>query len=265
MNRFSLSLAGILVFWMSTTPASAAVVFSDGVFNDLDWSGQQFLDGSFVVLQVGSGGNPNEYQRIDLTNLDSGQSAIVVNLKTGAVYDPSISGAISSIDFSFDLFFLGGSPGTSVVGYRLALEQSGSFFYSGPGTSFVGVAQGPGNGLPGSGWDSFSFSGLSANDFVRLSGTSQLDFSATGAPITFGYLAITGMSLPNVVDGSTTSGIDNWNVRVTPVPEPTTMLLLGIGLTGAVCTRVVRAGSSKPQQDEWHATGSEATRRSVLT
>jgi hypothetical protein len=239
--RTLFSLVVFFVFAMALPGRVEAVVFFDEVFNDADWTAQQFLDGNFSAFQVAAGGNPDEFRQIDLSNLDTGQNIIAVDTRTGAVYDPTVSGAIASIDFSFDVNFLGGTAGTRVVGYRLALEQAGSRYFSGPGGAFLGVAQGPGNGLPGNSWDPFAFAGLTAANFVNLSGPNALDFSSTGAPIAFGYLATTGMSLPNVDNGGTSSGIDNWFVGVTPIqdggglgviPEPTSMLLFGLGGLG---------------------------------
>ncbi len=245
MQQMKLFVLTVFVFIALTSNSWASVVFSDGVFSDSHWIGQKFLSGSFSSFQTPAGGNPNEFRQMNVSGLNSFQSIIVVDKNTTAVYDPGVSGGISAIDFSFDLKFLGGTSGTSVVGYRLALEQSGSVYHSGPGLSFVGLAQGPGDGLAGTTWDPFSFSGLTAADFINTAGgPNTLDFSASGDPITFGYLATTGMSLPGVVDGGTSSGIDNWSVKVTPfettaspVPEPASLVLLGGGLFGMLLKR----------------------------
>ena len=189
---------------------SLAQTYSDTVFNNADWTVQQFLTGSFSTAQVATGGNPDHFRRTEHSALNTGQSIILMHFKPSAVYDPKVSGAIQSIDFSFDLKFLGGSTGTSQVGYRLAVRQADALYFSLPQ---LGVAQGPGSGLPGAGWSPFSFKGLVASNFARYGGTGTIDFSANGPPITFGYLTTNTVT----ADGtSTTSGIDNWFVNVSP-------------------------------------------------
>ena len=153
----------------------------------------------------------------------------MVNLLNSAVYNPSVSGAISSIDISFDAKFLGGSTGTSQIAFRLAFEQGSTIFV--PLT--VGVAQGPGNGQPGAAFQSFSFSAFTAADFVTIPtpGSGTPDFSNSGAPITFGYVTSDTVNLDNAF---VMGGIDNWSVTVHPaanVPDPSnSLLLLSLGL-----------------------------------
>jgi len=208
ITRVYISVA--LLAWAATSRA-APVTFSDGVFSNANWTAQKLLNGTFSSFQVASGGNPGEFRETDHLSLNTGQSIFVVNLRTSAVYNPTVSGAISSIDISFDAKFLGGSTGTSQMSFRLAFEQNGSIFV--PLT--IGTAQGPGNGQPGTTFQSFSFSGFTAADFTKLSGSGSLDFSSSGAPITFGYMTDDTVNLDNAfVKG----GIDNWVVTVHPLP-----------------------------------------------
>ena len=99
----------------------------------------------------------------DRTGLNTGQSIYEVNLLNSSVYNPSVSGAINSIDISFDAKFLGGSTRHESDGFMVAFEQGSTIFV--PLT--VGVAQGPGNSQ-GPPFQSFSFSGFSAADFVTI-------------------------------------------------------------------------------------------------
>jgi hypothetical protein len=218
-----------------TNSQAASVSFFDGTFEEANWSSQKFLDGNATDFQVATGGNPGSFRETVLSDLNNGQFIIVVELSEPSVYDPSTQGAITSIDFAFDLKFLGGSAGTSIVGYRLALKQNDSLFYSrdfdpNDPALLLGVAMGPGDGAPSAAWEHFAFSGVTVAEFSRQSGSATLDFSAGGAPITFGFLAVTGVDRDNT---STQSGIDNWEVTVnTVVPIPATSLLAGSGLLG---------------------------------
>lgn len=214
---------------------AASVSFTDDTFVEAEWSSQQFLSGTAASVQVATGGNPGQFRQTGLSGLDNGQSIIAVQLHSPSVYDPASQGAIASIDFAFDLKFLGGSAGTSVVGYRLALKQNDSLFFSrdfdpDDPALLLGVATGPGDGAPGLTWEHFSFSGVTVAEFKQQSGTSTLDFSASGAPITFGFLTVTGVDRD---DTSTQSGIDNWAVTVNAVvPLPAAVWLAGSGLLG---------------------------------
>lgn len=202
---------------------AGSVTFFDGTFADADWSVQAFLDGTVSSLQVGAGGNPGEFRQTEHANLDTGQSILVAHLHAPAVYDPAADGEIAAIDLALDVKFLGGSTGTLQVGYRLLAEQGGSLFVGGASA----VAMGPGDGAPAASWESFAVPGLVATDFTLLDGSGDLDFSAAGAPITFGFHTSNTVTLDGT---STLSGIDNWSVAVHAVPEPVRELLFVTGL-----------------------------------
>jgi len=223
------SISAVAFLAWTAISQAAPVTFSDGVFSDADWTAQKILDGAFSSFQVATGGNPGEFRETDHLNLNTGQSIFVVNLRTSAVYNPSITGAISSIDISFDAKFLGGSTGTSQFSVRLAFEQGGIIFV--PLT--VGTALGPGNGQPGLAFQSFSLPGFTPTDFVTIGPSGSLDFSSSGAPITFGYVTSDTLQADN---GFVKGAVDNWSVTVHPsngtsVPEfSSSFLLFGLSL-----------------------------------
>ncbi len=192
-----------------------ALLLEDGVFQPGNWTEVVIFDDTpagavFAVDQVQTGGNPGEFRRT--RHAIAGGSIVLGHLHNTAIYDPSVSGSIVALSFSFDLRFLGGSAGTSQVGYRLLLEQDGFFYFS----NEFGIAQGPGNGFPGA-WTPFAFFGLGASSFQPLSAGSPAhpNFSSSGSVIRFGFLTTNTASVPIDV----LSGIDNWTVTVTNVAD----------------------------------------------
>jgi hypothetical protein len=218
----------ILALALAPLPAPGLTI-SDDTFAETDWSATEVLDTSgsatFTTSQQLAGGNPDAYRQTTHSIPGAGQSIILSHVFSGAQHDPASSGVIESLDFSLDVRFVGGSEGTSQVGYQLVLVQDGNH-YRAPLTAGA-VALGEGNGVPGT-WSSFSFPGLSAADFTRLlgSGPETPDFSRTGTPLSFGYLT-QNTAIDTAI--ATSSGIDNWSVEI-HVPEPGAAALMGCAL-----------------------------------
>jgi hypothetical protein len=213
-------------FVLTTTPlvASAApVVFFDGTFLDGDWTTSVVpsgVGGSGSAGQAASGGNPDFFREISITlvmpTADIGAQVDVVSIKPSAVYDPASQAAIAFIDYSEDAILLDGSGNGHAL--TLALEQAGVIYAGLPRLV-----------SPDSEWTPKSILGLVASDFRRVGGTGQPDFSATGAPIAFGFWRAFSSPAGNSA-GTRIGGIDNWTVTVHPVPEPSSALLIGLGI-----------------------------------
>jgi hypothetical protein len=135
-----LILAGSALAFASA--ARADVALSDGTFNNSDWSITTVNNGGnggteTNVGQVATGGNPGAYRQFTQTvNASPGagvESAVLAfNESANSTYDPSISGAISSIDFRLDDKVLG-LVNTGLgegVGEGAALIQNGIIYYS---------------------------------------------------------------------------------------------------------------------------------------
>jgi hypothetical protein len=78
-----------------------SISFSDGIFTDSDWTLENMPLGVTAQsgAQVVSGGNPGEFRQV---NTISNSFTYMANLRTAFTYDPSVSGAISFIDWGID-------------------------------------------------------------------------------------------------------------------------------------------------------------------
>jgi len=209
MFRSVLAAAVCAVLLPAST--SFAVSFADGVFDPVDWSVVVTGAGTANHVQELTGGNPDEY--IKITNrptASSGSTVLGFHLHSGFVYDPSVSGAIGSIEWSLDVMNVALGH---LVG--LAISQGGSL--SGPG-SFVTSPFGIG------GWVGTGPTVLTPGDLP-----AGLDLSATGDPLTFGIFAANTFD-PAAGDTDNIVGYDNLSVTVNPVPEPGSLVVLGLAL-----------------------------------
>ena len=225
-------LIALVPFLFAATQVSAGtVIFSDQVFNDVDWSlTVQDLDngGTVVASQQSSGGNPGEYRQIVNSLFPTstpGESSGVwgFHIKTSAVYNPSTDGEISSLDYFEDSIMFPPVFGDGQAS-GAALMQNGNFYYSIP---LLTTSQ--------SGWTSQSLLSLTAlNFFNLLDSTDKPDFSSSGGAITLGFFrANTTRGTGYVTD----NGIDNWSIAIhtpspNPVPVPAAVWLFGTALIG---------------------------------
>lgn len=196
--------------------ARADVTYSDGAFVTSTWGFEIVGTGTSVPSQVVSGGNPGSYRQINQTVAqNSGWFYAFSRYGTSLAtrYEPATQGAIQSVDFSIQAQTIS-VQGGQIPGLAWGIKQ-GSFVYV--QTAF--------QNLSGPAWANFSSAALTPADFFCANGAGTLDFSASGAPIRFGFVTMNA-SFSAVTTGSV-SEYDNFSVTVHQVPAPAGAALLG--------------------------------------
>lgn len=231
-SRFCLLLgAGFLAAAPLATAEAGVFTVSDSDFANFgtNYSLNSFASGNGgtqTPLQQPSAGNPGSFLQIT-NNINaapaSGQSiANIFVIQLGSGYTPSVSGAITTIDFSMNLIRLFQSQPGLAVNASPAVRQNGRFYLV-PGTFITGATV----------WTPFSQTGFTANDFKEAindpTGASFFNSGSTpnfasGSAIEFGWAYPTG-GAPGSPGFTTIAGFDNWVTTVntvTAVPEPGT-------------------------------------------
>ncbi len=186
---------------------------------------------SWSVTQNASFGNPAPSVQFDVTWTQNNGFTIFDGLiNNGFTYNPSTSGAITSLGFSLDSYvtFTSGTVVLSNASGRALLEQNGNFY--------LDVITGP--TFSSATWQTVSATGLTASDFCLFSFSSNTedctqhpDFSSSGGLIDFGFM--TGLGHSNTLGtGTFDKYSDNLSYTLTTVPEPSTAYLLIPALVG---------------------------------
>jgi len=229
MSRLFAAIVVCAATLVGASSANATTIsFTDGTFALADYSITSYKSSPLVnvtVTECASCGDPGT--ALDFVVNDSGSAgettanAVINNSFT---YDPLLSGPISSrgIDASVDKYLI--FAGATNV-FRPTIEQDGQFYLA----AIVGPSD-------QTGYDLFSGTALNATDFVSFDfttgafGTTNPNFA--GDPMSFGLTQFF-----TLFGGTAEARYDNLNITVNPVPEPTSLLLLGSGLIGAVVRR----------------------------
>lgn len=196
----------IQVTFVESVGSGDPITISDGTFVEANWE-------SSVVSSFG-GANELVYQmpgadpyRAMFDELPAGSGVNQRHLYTAFTYDPQTSGAIASLDVSEQHRVFGLGPGgmfppALLLSVNFVLVQDGRTHWLATGATPVTQADV---------WTTVTWTGLTAADFTAVGGVLP-DFSASGAPIQFGYLR---SPLNDTVEyQSIEHGIDDWSVTI---------------------------------------------------
>ena len=174
--------------------------------------------GQLVADDFGDETNGNPLPSVDL-NIDA-PAASVPQTATVAypidnefLFDPATNGAAVTLDFQLDVL-PANVAGTTSVDITLAIIQGEPFLATRPGGVLPSI-----DGTETE-WTTLGLTGLQAEDFIPVDGdTDRPDFSR---PFQFGY-AFSGEYSTTAL--SVEVGLDNMEVEITTVPEPTSIAL----------------------------------------
>lgn len=203
----------------------ASVVYSDSTFANADWGFEVVnvgTGGSASATQSAATGNPGAARRVSIsTGAAVGDATYAIHrygTSLATRYVASTQGAIVSVNFAIDARFVTGTFLGAGQGVYAQAKQGTNIYVAG-----IGVTGSAGN------WVTLSASGLLVSNFIQIAGTTApLDFSATGAPIRFGFASANGNGGSAF---STTVDYDNFTLEVVNVPAPSAAALAMLGAT----------------------------------
>jgi hypothetical protein len=198
--------------------STAQIIFGpDAAMSTANWS----LGASRVNLGSGytgtlsniTTGNPDDALNLNISyTANTGSSFVAQFVKRDDwTYTPSLSGAITSIDFSGDF------NSDSGIAISVGLLQGGVTYWTHPTANSGAI-----NSVP---YIGVSLTSLVDTNFVDLNGTGNPNFSSLGDEIIWGYFVRRG----DTGTGARNINIGADNVAFAVIPEPSTVALLALG------------------------------------
>ena len=254
-------LFGVLAALTAVRAAAQTAVVSDSTFVNGNWALTQFFAGNAGSVSgtqdlTIANGSPAPSRVITDTvgaapSVSTESIALGVSIYTASTYNPAVSGAIASLNYTEDAACTSGCFGSG-QSTGPALVQGGNFYI----LSSASVITGPSGTFA-----NHSLSGLTAASFglVNLTtagsifdNTQHPNFSASGLPIQFGFFRANGSSNGGVAY-TLAAAIDNWQISIfaaapavssAPIPALGTLALAVLasvlGLSGFTYLRRVR-------------------------
>lgn len=228
---------------LATFPVGAATtVFTDGDFvstwntvmptNGLTTNPDSGGGGSQTTTVSLSGGNPDSFLDIRLNVGSNNRIVGTFSWREDFTINPAAVGGITNISYSFDAKRGASTNAGNAQAFGIAIRQNGIHYYNYNANSLTT-------------WNTYSDTNLTnaelavyggESDEASAGGFETPDFSASGAPITFGYMRLNSTVGSNVfVHGF----MDNYSVTVEHnlVPEPTLSVLVLMGAAAFTARR----------------------------
>jgi hypothetical protein len=238
--------ARLVLLLVASVPASADIVFTDSTFDPSNYNGfltTPNLDSGVTATygQCQSCGDPGQAFEAMVSIPASTGGAFVGFLNKIFVYNPA-EGAVLSLSASVDKdLTLNRSTTDFASNFYPLIEQGGNFY-------IASIAGGTINSGTTTGYENISQTGLTASNFGLYDfGTNSVpdfdsnpDFSASGAPMTFGLAPLVSANdafhitvdydnlVFDLIKGSSPGGTQS------PVPESSSLALLSIFVIGLV-------------------------------
>lgn len=205
----------------------ADTVFSDGTFNLTNYSLSTYQTGGATIniTQILTGGDPGAALDIS-TAVPDGDAVRAYVVNKTFLYNPSVSGTVTSIGVSADIYrlFTGASP--AQVGFSPGVYQDGNYYaYYSIFTPYApGVYQHPSATLL---QDQFNL----VTDAATGATDTSLHPNFSGDPFELGFSASLASSVSQTVTGD--FRYDNLRfdlASTTTTPEPSDTAMIGLGL-----------------------------------